>query len=117
MMKLTVFGIPNCDTVRKARKFLEQHGVDYDFHDVREQPLSSATLSAWLEQVSREQLVNKRSTTWRQLSASEQALADDTQAIALLQAHPTLMKRPVLQQGSQLQVGFDQAKWQQVIGL
>ena len=115
-MKWTVFGIPNCDTVRKARKFLEQHGVDYDFHDVREQPLSQDTLLRWLSQIPREQLVNKRSTTWRQLTAEQQALRDDAQAIALLQAHPTLMKRPVLQHDQQLYVGFNSVQWQQAVG-
>lgn len=114
-MTLTVYGIPNCDTVRKARRFLEQHDVNYDFHDVREQPLSTATLTAWLAQIPRETLVNKRSTTWRQLSDQDKQLATDAVAMALLQAHPTLMKRPVLSHPQGLVVGFNETQWQQVI--
>lgn len=114
-MTLTVYGIPNCDTVRKARRYLEQQHVNYDFHDVREQPLSHDTLAAWLQQVPRETLVNKRSTTWRQLSDEAKQLASDEVAIALLQEHPTLMKRPLLCHSDGILVGFNEAQWQQVI--
>lgn len=104
-MTPTIYGIPNCDTVRKARRFLEQQGVDYDFHDVREQPLHAETLTRWLQQVDRDTLINKRSTSWRQLTDDERALADDGVAIELLQRYPTLMKRPVLSVDEQVLVG------------
>lgn len=115
-MTPTIYGIPNCDTVRKARRFLEQQGVDYDFHDVREQPLHAETLTRWLQQVDRDTLINKRSTSWRQLTDDERALADDGVAIELLQRYPTLMKRPVLSVDEQVLVGFKEAQWQQVVG-
>ncbi|WP_417689478.1 arsenate reductase [Pseudidiomarina sp.] len=114
-MTATIYGIPNCDTVRKARKFLDKHGVDYDFHDVREQPLHAETLTRWLQQVDRDTLINKRSTSWRELSDDEQQLADDGVAIELLQRYPTLMKRPVLAYQEKLLVGFKEAQWQQVL--
>ncbi|WP_258240491.1 arsenate reductase [Pseudidiomarina homiensis] len=116
-MTATIYGIPNCDTVRKARRFLEQHQVDYDFHDVREQPLPADTLNQWLQQVDRDTLVNKRSTSWRQLSDKERALADDGVAIELLQRYPTLMKRPVLSVDEHIAVGFNETQWRQVMGL
>ncbi|MGQ4275706.1 arsenate reductase [Pseudidiomarina sp. E22-M8] len=116
-MTITVFGIPNCDTVRKARRFLDDHAIDYDFHDVREQPLPLETLQTWLQQVGRNTLINKRSTSWRELSDEEKQLLDDVIAVQLLQRFPTLMKRPVLQQHEQLLVGFKAADWQQALGL
>lgn len=116
-MTLTVFGIPNCDTVRKARRFLDDHAIDYDFHDVREQPLPLETLQTWLKQVDRNTLINKRSTSWRELSDAEKELLDDSIAIQLLQRFPTLMKRPVLQRQGKLLVGFNSTEWQQALGL
>lgn len=116
-MTATIYGIPNCDTVRKARRFLEQHQVDYDFHDVREQPLHAETLTEWLQHVDRDTLINKRSTSWRELNDSERELADDGVAIELLQRYPTLMKRPVLTINDNVVVGFKEAQWQQVLDL
>ncbi|MDN7124107.1 arsenate reductase [Pseudidiomarina terrestris] len=116
-MTLTVFGIPNCDTVRKARRFLDEHGVDYDFHDVREQPLPLETLQEWVKQLGRDTLINKRSTSWRELSDEEKQLLDDVIAVQLLQRFPTLMKRPVLAHQQRLLVGFKSAEWQQALEL
>ncbi|CAB0150189.1 Regulatory protein Spx [Pseudidiomarina piscicola] len=116
-MTITVFGIPNCDTVRKARRFLDDHAVDYDFHDVREQPLPLETLQDWVTQVGRDKLINKRSTSWRELSDEEKQLLDDTIAVQLLQRFPTLMKRPVLTREQLTLVGFKSADWQRALEL
>ncbi|RUO62175.1 Spx/MgsR family RNA polymerase-binding regulatory protein [Pseudidiomarina insulisalsae] len=114
-MTVKLYGIPNCDTVRKARRFLEQHDVNYDFQNVREQLLHAETLTLWLQKVDRDTLINKRSASWRQLTNDERELHDNAAAIELLQRYPTLMKRPVLEVDEHLLVGFDEAQWQQVL--
>lgn len=102
----TLYGIKQCDTVRKARKWLDQHAIDYRFHDVREDGIDTATINDWAKQVDWQTLVNRRSTTWKQLDASERdALAADN-FVALLVAHPTLIKRPVLTHNDSCTVGF-----------
>lgn len=115
-MQATIYGIPNCDTVRKARNWLEKAAQQYpqlqvEFHDVRSEPLSAATLQHWLAHIGRDNLLNKRSTSWRQLSAAEQHLSSDQQALQLLQQYPTLMKRPLLAINQHYCVGFDAEQW------
>lgn len=113
----TVYGIPNCDTVRKARKWLTEQNIEHQFHDVRSQPLPIETLLHWAEQVGVDTLVNKRSTSWRQLTEAQQQAVDE-ELLALLQDYPTLMKRPVLDTGKQpIQVGFNANKWQEHLSL
>lgn len=119
-MQATIYGIPNCDTVRKARHWLEQAVPRYPqlivlFHDVRSQPLSTATLRQWLSQIGRDKLLNKRSTSWRQLSALQQQLHSDTEAIGLIQQSPTVMKRPLLELNQQFCIGFDEQQWQALL--
>ena len=119
-MQATIYGIPNCDTVRKARLWLEQAALQrpqliISFHDVRSQPLSAATLQQWLTQLGRDNLINKRSTSWRQLSALQQQLRSDSEAIALLQQFPTLMKRPLLVINQHYAIGFDSSQWQALL--
>jgi len=114
-MTTVVYGIPNCDTVRKARKWLDQVGQEYTFHDVRAEPVKPATIAAWLEQLGIEQVVNKRSTAWRQLAPKQQQLATIADAVQLLQQHPTLMKRPLLAVQQKFIAGFKQAEWQSLI--
>ena len=104
---LTVYGIKNCDTVKKARRWLEQQSIDYRFHDFREDGISKKQLDEWLKQLGRDRLVNKRSTTWRQLSDKEKAITTDKQAIDLLYKNPTLIKRPVIEANNLLEVGFN----------
>ncbi len=102
----TLYGIKNCDTVRKARQWLDAHGIDYTFHDLRSDGVSEADLRRWADAVGWETLLNRRSTTWRQLPASAREGIDAERAIALMREHPTLIKRPVLQTGETLLVGF-----------
>ncbi|MDV7144941.1 ArsC/Spx/MgsR family protein [Tropicimonas sp. TH_r6] len=101
---MILFGIPTCDTCRKARKTLEAAGKMVEFRDVRAAPLTGAERATFLDSFG-EALINKRSTSWRQLSEDARAAAPD----ALLAAHPTLMKRPVLQDGEQRTLGWDKA--------
>ena len=105
MIKL--FGIPNCDSVRKARRWLDEHGVAYLFHDFRKDGLNEALLAAWVRQAGWEILLNRKGTTWRQLPPERRAGIDAERARALMLEMPTLIKRPVLQTGENLEIGFD----------
>jgi Spx/MgsR family transcriptional regulator len=92
-----VYGIPNCDTVKKARVWLEEHGVPYEFHDFKKAGVSNALIQDWLKDVPVDQLINKRGTTWRGLSDVHKAEADTTGgAIALMIHKPSIIKRPVV---------------------
>jgi len=104
---LTLYGIPNCDTCRKARRFLEQEGVDYRFHDLREDGLDRATVERWVAAAGLDALLNRRSTTWRQLPAGDRDHLTESAAIELMLAHPTLVKRPVAEKGKNVRVGFN----------
>ncbi len=107
----TLFGIKNCDTVKKARRWLENHNHDYTFHDFRVDGLTSATLKNWLGQLDKDVLINKRSTTWKQLSDGDKVLFAQSplgaKAIDIILAQPTLLKRPILSQQNDLFVGFN----------
>ncbi|MDR5756807.1 MULTISPECIES: ArsC family reductase [unclassified Caballeronia] len=92
-----VYGIPNCDTVKKARVWLEEHGVPFEFHDFKKAGVSTALIQDWLKDVPLEQLINKRGTTWRGLSEVHKAEAGTTAgAIALMIHKPSIIKRPVV---------------------
>lgn len=110
---ITLYGIKNCDTVKKARRWLEAAGQDYRFHDLRADGLSAEQVQAWLAAVG-ETLINRRSTTWKQLSEVEQARAG-TDPAGLLVANPTLIKRPVLTTANTTAVGFSAAQYQALL--
>ncbi|MFG6138390.1 MULTISPECIES: arsenate reductase [Halomonas] len=103
---MTLFGIKNCDTCRKARKALEGQGQPFQFHDLREDGLSAPLLEDILERVPVLTLLNKRSTTWRQLPDEDKADIDGDKARRLMMANPTLIKRPLLDTGDDILVGF-----------
>lgn len=105
----TLYGIPNCDTVRKAIKWLNEHGVANQLHNFKKEGITEAKVSGWAIQVGVEKLLNKKGTTWRGLDKEVQATADTEQgAIALMVQYPTLIKRPVVEQnGKVFAVGFD----------
>ncbi len=105
-MALTVYGIPNCDTVKKARVWLDEAGCEFAFHDFRKQGLSEDMVKGWLKAQPMEKLLNKRGTSWRKLSDAEKANEDEEHLIALMVANPTLIKRPVIEDGSKITVGF-----------
>jgi Spx/MgsR family transcriptional regulator len=106
---LTVFGIPNCDTVKKARTWLTEHALDYRFHDFKKQGVPQDLLPLWLAASGWQTLVNRKGTTWRKLDeATRMAVVDDASALALMLAHPSVIKRPVVMWGNgQISVGFD----------
>ena len=107
----TLYGIKNCDTIKKARKWLDAHGVDYRFHDFRADGLEEKRLRAWVKQVGWETLLNRRGTTWRKLPESQREGIDEASAVALMLEQPALIKRPVLEQGKDLAVGFSEADY------
>ena len=104
--KPILYGIPNCDTVRKARKWLAQHDIDYGFHDLRQDGIDAARMKRWLKKAEWEILLNRRGTTWRTLPNAVKDDLDGAQAMSLMIAHPTLIKRPVLEIGAAVHVGF-----------
>jgi arsenate reductase len=104
----TIFGIKQCDTVRKACRWLEQHNLDYRFHDFRIDGLDSPTIKTWIDALGAETLVNKRSTTYRQLSDQDKTKLENDPATVLTE-HPTLIKRPVVVHETELSVGFSDA--------
>ena len=110
---VTVFGIPNCDTVKKARTWLTDHGVAYAFHDFKKQGVPADQLPGWIAAVGWEKLVNCKGTTWRKLDADTQAaVVDAASASALMQAQPSVVKRPVVVWADGgVTVGFDSASF------
>lgn len=113
---ITLYGIANCDTVKKSRAWLTANGMDYRFHDFKKHGVPSDRLSDWMAAAGWEKLINRQGTTWRKLDAEAQASVHDAaSASALLQAHPSAIKRPVVEwrRGNALQitVGFDAALW------
>ena len=111
---LTVYGIKQCDTCRKALKWLEGR-LDHRFHDLRVDGLERAMVESWLASDYTDVLVNKRSTTWRQLSEAERDAAGD-ELVNLLLANPTLIKRPVFVDGDVVAVGFDEKTQRTLLG-
>ncbi|MDO8284285.1 MAG: ArsC family reductase [Rhodoferax sp.] len=105
---ITLYGIPNCDTVKKARSWLTEHGVDYSFHDFKKQGVPEAQLDTWLAAVGWETLVNRKGTMWRKLDAATQAaVVDAASARALVLTQASVIKRPVVEWADgQITVGF-----------
>lgn len=110
---ITLYGIPNCSSVKKGRSWLEERSIPHAFHDFRKQGLDAALLKAWLKQADWKMLLNTKGTTWRGLSDAQRADVDKDKATALMLAHPTLIKRPVVVHAGGLLVGFDEIRWQQ----
>jgi arsenate reductase len=113
-MTVTVYGIANCDTVKKARAWLADHGVAYDFHDYKKAGVPAARLDAWIDVIGWEPLVNRQGLTWRRLDETRRAaVVDRAGARALLLREPSLVKRPLVEWGDgRVTVGFDAARWQ-----
>ena len=110
MIKL--YGIPNCDTVKKARKWLDDTGIEYEFIDFRKNPLSAARLKNWAAAIDWETLLNKRSRTWKELPESSKEPLNKTTALSLMQENVTLIKRPVLDKDGEIHVGFKDVEYQ-----
>ncbi|WP_428029599.1 ArsC family reductase [Ancylobacter sp.] len=105
-MSVTIYGIKNCDTMKKARAWLDSHGVAYVFHDYKASGIDAAHLQEWAGKVGWEPLLNRAGTTFRKLSDAEKADIDEAKALSLMQAQPSLIKRPVLDVDGSLLVGF-----------
>ena len=116
-MKKTLYGIPNCDTVKKARTWLAENGQDVVFHDFKKQGLARETVAGWLEQVDWEVLVNRKGTTWRKLSDERRAqVVDKASALELMLENPSVIKRPVLEGAGPLMVGFSVDQYERSFG-
>lgn len=112
-----VYGIPNCDTVKKARAWLDARGVAYAFHDYKREGVPPAMVD-WIAQVGRDALVNRRGTTWRKLPEAERASADDDAgALQVMRGNPSVIRRPVVTDGQRvLAVGFGADDWARLFG-
>jgi arsenate reductase len=116
-MKTTLYGIPNCDTVKKARTWLAAHSHEVAFHDFKKQGLERATVAAWLEQLDWEVLVNRKGTTWRKLTDERRAsVTDKASALELMLESPSVIKRPVLVGADMLSVGFSDERYLDLLG-
>ena len=111
-MTIHLYGIPNCDTVKKARVWLEKQGRDYTFHDYKKEGADPAKLVAWIAAAGLDVVVNRKGTTFRKLSDTEQAAAADSHtAVALLVQHPSIIKRPIVEHPGGVLVGFKEDEW------
>jgi arsenate reductase len=114
-MKTTLYGIPNCDTVKRARTWLLEHGVDVAFHDFKKAGLSRELAAGWLAQADWETLVNRKGTTWRKLTDERRAqVVDKDSALALMLENPSVVKRPVLDHDGTVSVGFSDEQYSQL---
>lgn len=114
-MTTVLYGIPNCDTVKKARTWLDQQGISYTFHDFKKAGITRDLIDAWLAHVAWEVLVNRKGTTWRSLSDERKAaVIDAASATELMLESPSVIKRPVLSNGSATHVGFSDTLYQQI---
>jgi arsenate reductase (glutaredoxin) len=107
---IDLYGIVNCDQVKKARAWLEQAGVSYRFHDFKKEPPDAALIGRWLKQAGWEMLVNRRGTTWRGIAEKDRPATEASARVAML-AKPTLIKRPVANLGEKLLIGFDELEY------
>jgi Spx/MgsR family transcriptional regulator len=109
---IILYGIPNCDTVKKARAWLTAQGLAHEFHDFKKAGVPADRLAAWEAELGWEKLLNRKGTTWRKLDPQQQAgVVDAVSAQALMQAQPSLIKRPVVEWGTRTTVGFDPVIW------
>jgi arsenate reductase (glutaredoxin) len=114
-MAATLYGIPNCDTVKKARTWLENNGIDYTFHDFKKAGLTADLAEGWLKQVEWNVIVNRKGTTWRALSDERKtAVADAKSAAELMLESPSVIKRPVLSYNGSTHIGFSDVLYQQI---
>lgn len=108
---IIMYGIKNCDTIKKARKYLQEHGIDYKFHDFRVDGVNEIQLRAWVGELGWEKLLNKRSTTWRNLPDETKQNINEILALVVMEDQPTIIKRPVLEMADQVMVGFSEKQY------
>ena len=115
-MSRTMYGIPNCDTIKKARAWLESNAIPYGFHDYKKAGVDERRLRQWVDEHGWERVLNRSGTTFRKLPDSEKQGLDGEKAIGLMLANPSMIRRPVLDLGEQRLVGFDAEAWGQALG-
>jgi Spx/MgsR family transcriptional regulator len=115
-LDIQLYGIPNCDTVKRARAWLAARGRAHGFHDYKKDGVDPARLARWADTAGWERLLNTRGTTFRKLPEGDRADLASDKALALMVAHPSLIKRPVVEHSGGLLVGFDEAEWAQALG-
>ncbi len=108
---VNLYGIPNCDTMKKARTWLESHGIEYRFHDYKKSGIDRDTLAAWEQVVGWDALLNRAGTTFRKLPDGAKQNLDERKALKLMLEQPSMIKRPVLESGKRLLVGFSPEKY------
>ncbi len=114
-MALIFYGIPNCDTVKKARNWLDAAGLEYQFHDYKKAGIDEASLRRWCGEAGWDKLLNRAGTTFRKLPDADKADLSEDRAVALMLDQPSMIKRPVLEGGKSLLVGFKPDEWQAVL--
>jgi arsenate reductase len=115
-MAVAVYGIKNCDTMKKARAWLEAHGVAYAFHDYKTEGVTREKLEAWAKKAGWEVLLNRAGTTFKKLPDADRADVTEKKAIALMLAQPSMIKRPVVEKGATLLVGFKPEIYEKTFG-
>ena len=113
---VTLYGIPNCDTMKKARAWLDAHGVAYSFHDYKKAGLDEVVLRTWVDELGWEQLINRRGQMWRKLDHSVRDTMDKETAVRVMLQTPSIIRRPVLDTGERRQVGFSEAEYAEIFG-
>ena len=108
---VTIYGISNCDTIKKAKKWLTDHDLEFQFHDYRKHGLDPVLLQSWVEELGWEILINKRGTTWRQLPDDIKDTIDSESAMTIMLDNPAIIKRPMLIKGEERHVGFSDASY------
>lgn len=113
-MAITLYGIKNCDTVRKARRYLDDNDIKYTFHDYRTDGIDKTLVSEFIASLGWENVLNKRGTTWRKLDDATKAAIDEKSVVGLLCEHPAMVKRPILRQGGHLTLGFSKDQYEKL---
>ncbi|MEJ1355165.1 MAG: ArsC family reductase [Candidatus Sedimenticola sp. (ex Thyasira tokunagai)] len=111
---ITLYGIPNCDTMKKARKWLDEHGVEYEFHDYKKRGLEREMLLGWVKQLDWETLLNRRGMMWRKLSDEVKANINEASAIEIMLETPSIIKRPVVEAEGAVAVGFSEPSFKRL---
>jgi Spx/MgsR family transcriptional regulator len=113
---INLYGIRNCDTIKKARAWLDARGVDYHFHDYKRDGLDAALLRGWVDELGWEALVNRRGTSWRKLPEDVREQMDTEAAIRVMLETPSIIRRPLLDTGQVRHVGFSEADYERLLG-
>lgn len=115
-MTITVYAIPNCDTVKKARTWLDTKGLAHTFHDYKKAGADPAKLAAWCDAAGWDKVLNRAGTTFKKLPEADKADLDQARAVAVMAANPSCIKRPIVEHPGGLLVGFKEAEWAAALG-